>query len=148
MYYLGVDLGTSSVKLLLMDEEGKTIGSVTKEYDVYYPKVGWAEQKPEDWWEATHSGIKELVNLKEIKSDDIKGVSFSGQMHGLVLLDKNNEVIRPALLWCDQRTETQCDYLNNSIGKEKLSKYTGNKSLTVFTAPNVLWFKVNEPLNF
>lgn len=148
MYYLGIDLGTSSVKLLLMNNEGKTIGSVTKEYDVYYPKVGWAEQKPEDWWQATHSGIKELISLKGISNEDIKGISFSGQMHGLVLLDKNNEVIRPALLWCDQRTEEQCDYLNNVIGQEKLSKFTGNKALTGFTAPKVLWIKENEAENF
>lgn len=148
MYYLGVDLGTSSVKLLLMDERGKTLGSVTKEYDVYYPKVGWAEQKPEDWWQATQCGIKELINLKGINNEDIKGLSFSGQMHGLVLLDKNDEVIRPALLWCDQRTEEQCDYLNNVIGRERLSKYTGNKALTGFTAPKVLWVKENEPENF
>jgi len=148
MYYLGIDLGTSSVKLLLMNNEGKTIGSVTNEYDVYYPKVGWAEQKPEDWWQATHSGIKELISLKGISNEVIKGISFSGQMHGLVLLDKNNEVIRPALLWCDQRTEEQCDYLNNVIGQEKLSKYTGNKALTGFTAPKVLWVKDNEPENF
>lgn len=148
MYYLGVDLGTSSVKLLLMDEVGKTLGSVTKEYDVYYPKVGWAEQKPEEWWQATYSGIKELISLKGINNKDIKGLSFSGQMHGLVLLDKNDEVIRPALLWCDQRTEEQCDYLNSVIGRERLSKYTGNKALTGFTAPKVLWVKENEPENF
>lgn len=148
MYYLGVDLGTSSVKLLLINDEGKSIGSVNKEYDVYYPKVGWAEQNPEEWWEATYTGIKELIDLKGIKNSDIKGISFSGQMHGLVLLNENDEVIRPALLWCDQRTEEQCEYLNNVIGREKLSKYTGNMALTGFTAPKVLWVKEKEPDNF
>lgn len=145
MNFLGIDLGTSSVKIIVMDEKGKVIESVSKSYDVSYPEVGWAEQNPEDWWNGTKEGIKELLSRGTIKSEEISGVSFSGQMHGLVLLDEKNHVLMPAILWCDQRTQKQCDYLNNEFGQDKLSKYTGNKALTGFTIPKVLWVKENKP---
>lgn len=145
MKFLGIDLGTSSVKIIVMDENGKVIGNVSKNYDVSYPHVGWAEQNPEDWWNSTKEGIKKLVYGGSIKAEDINGISFSGQMHGLVLLDKKDEVLMPAILWCDQRTQKQCDYLNNEFGQDKLSKYTGNKALTGFTLPKILWVKENKP---
>ena len=141
MNFLGIDLGTSSVKIIVMDEEGKVIGSVSKEYPVFYPEQGWAEQNPEDWWNATKEGIKELVENKEIDGKSIKAIGFSGQMHGLVALDENDSVLMPAILWCDQRTGQECEYITEVVGKDKLSKYTGNKALTGFTAPKILWVR-------
>lgn len=145
MNFLGIDLGTSSVKIIIMDQAGKVIESVSKSYDVSYPEAGWAEQNPEDWWKGTKEGIKELLGRGTVKPEEINGLSFSGQMHGLVLLDEKNDVLMPAILWCDQRTQKQCDYLNNEFGQDKLSKYTGNKALTGFTIPKVLWVKENRP---
>jgi len=139
--FLGIDLGTSSVKLIVMDEEGKVIESVSKDYPVFYPEQGWAEQNPEDWWNATKEGIKELVENKEIDGKSIKAIGFSGQMHGLVALDENDSVLMPAILWCDQRTGQECEYITEVVGKDKLSKYTGNKALTGFTAPKILWVR-------
>src|SRR5690606_23366769 len=146
MLYIGVDLGTSSVKLLLMDENGKIENIVTKEYPIYYPKTGWSEQNPEDWYSALVEGIKELI--KDCNKDEIDGISFSGQMHGMVILEENDKVIRPAILWNDGRTQAECDYLNNEIGREKISGYTANMALTGFTAPKLLWVRKHEPENF
>ena len=146
MLYIGVDLGTSSVKLLLMDENGKIENIVTKEYPIYYPKPGWSEQNPEDWYDALVDGLKELT--KNCSKDDIDGISFSGQMHGMVILDENDNVIRPAILWNDDRTQAECDYLNYEIGREKISSYTANMALTGFTAPKLLWVRKHEPENF
>ncbi len=146
MLYIGIDLGTSAVKLLLMDGEGKIQKIVSKEYPLYFPNPGWSEQKPEDWYEQSMAGIKELI--AEADKSQIAGISFGGQMHGLVILDKEDNVIRPALLWNDGRTYEECDYLNNVIGKDKLSEYTANISFTGFTAPKVLWVKNKEPENF
>ncbi|EET86756.1 xylulokinase [Clostridium carboxidivorans P7] len=142
--FLGIDLGTSSVKLIIMNEKGEILASVSKDYDISYPKVGWAEQNPNDWWNSTKAGIKELINNHNIKPETIDGISFSGQMHGLVILDSNNKVLMPAILWCDQRTQKQCDYLNKEFGQDKLSKYTGNVALTGFTFPKLLWVKENK----
>ena len=146
MLYIGVDLGTSAVKLLLMDGEGQIQKIVSKEYPIYFPHPGWSEQKPEDWFEQTMIGLKEL--LADCDKSQVAGISFGGQMHGLVVLDENDAVIRPALLWNDGRTTEECDYLNNVIGKEKLSEYTANISFTGFTAPKILWMKNKEPENF
>lgn len=146
MLYIGVDLGTSAVKLLLMDGEGKIQKIVSKEYPIFFPHPGWSEQKPEDWFTQTMAGIKELI--AEADKSQIAGISFGGQMHGLVILDKEDQVIRPALLWNDGRTYEECDYLNNEIGKDKLSEYTANISFTGFTAPKILWVKNKEPENF
>lgn len=146
MLYIGVDLGTSAVKLLLMNGEGKIQKIVSKEYPLYFPNPGWSEQKPEDWWEGTMEGLQEL--LSECDKSQVAGISFGGQMHGLVILDKDDNVIRPALLWNDGRTYEECDYLNNVIGKDKLSEYTANISFTGFTAPKILWVKNKEPENF
>lgn len=110
MLYIGVDLGTSAVKLLLMDGEGKIEKIVSKEYPIFFPKPGWSEQRPEDWFEQTMEGIRELT--AEVDRSQVAGISFGGQMHGLVILDEKDEVIRPALLWNDGRTYEECDYLN------------------------------------
>ena len=146
MYYIGIDLGTSAVKLLLMDSEGKIVNIVSKEYPLNFPHPGWSEQNPEDWYEKSIEGLKELT--KDVDKSKVKGLSFGGQMHGLVILDKDDKVIRPAILWNDGRTTKECDYLNNVIGKDKLSEYTANISFTGFTAPKILWVKDNEPENF
>ncbi len=146
MLYIGVDLGTSAVKLLLMEGSGKIVNIVSKEYPLSFPKPGWSEQKPEDWWTQVVAGIKELIAGSD--ASQIAGISFGGQMHGLVILDENDNVIRPAILWNDGRTTEECDYLNNVIGKDKLSEYTANISFTGFTAPKILWVKKNEPDNF
>ena len=146
MLYVGIDLGTSAVKLLLMDETGHIHKIVFKEYPLYFPNPGWSEQKPEDWYEQSMAGLKEL--LSECDKSKVAGISFGGQMHGLVILDSDDNVIRPALLWNDGRTYEECDYLNNVIGKDKLSEYTANISFTGFTAPKILWVKNKEPENF
>lgn len=146
MYYVGIDLGTSAVKLLLMEGTGKITNIVSKEYPLYFPNPGWSEQKPEDWWNAVKIGLKELT--KDCDKSQVAGISFGGQMHGLVILDEQDNVIRPAILWNDGRTQEETDYLNQEIGKEKLSKYTANIAFTGFTAPKVLWVKNKEPENF
>ncbi|MHB8131060.1 MAG: FGGY family carbohydrate kinase, partial [Mobilitalea sp.] len=146
MLYVGVDLGTSSVKLLLMDEAGDIKSIVTREYPLFFPKPGWSEQNPEDWYTALIDGMKELT--KDCDKTQIEGISFSGQMHGMVILDENDKVIRPAILWNDGRTQAECDYLNNEIGRSVISGYTANMALTGFTAPKLLWVRKHEPENF
>lgn len=146
MLYIGVDLGTSAVKLLLMDSQGRIEKIVSKEYPIDFPKPGWSEQNPLDWYEQVIEGICELT--AECDRDKVAGISFGGQMHGLVVLDKDDQVIRPAILWNDSRTFSECKYLNEVIGKEKLSQYTANIAFTGFTAPKLLWMKKNEPENF
>ncbi len=146
MLYIGIDLGTSAVKLLLMDADGTVKNIVSREYPLYFPKPGWSEQKPEDWYQETMAGLKELLQGSDTKQ--VAGISFGGQMHGLVILDEKDEVIRPAILWNDGRTTEECDYLNQVIGKDKLSEYTANISFTGFTAPKILWVKKNEPEHF
>ena len=146
MYFIGVDLGTSAVKLLLMDGEGAIKNIVSNDYPLEFPHPGWSQQKPEDWWDACVKGIRELV--KDIDPKEVAGISFGGQMHGLVILDDKDEVIRPAILWNDGRTTAETDYLNTEIGKDKLSAYTGNIAFAGFTAPKILWVKNNEPENF
>lgn len=146
MLYIGIDLGTSSVKLLLMNAQGKIEKTVTKEYPLYFPNPGWSEQKPEDWWQETIEGIKELTS--ECDKSQVAGISFGGQMHGLVILDKNDEVIRPAILWNDGRTGKETAYLNTVVGRKNLSKYTANIAFAGFTAPKILWVKANEPEHF
>jgi len=144
--YIGVDLGTSGVKLLLMDREGKIINKVTREYGISFPGPGWSEQNPYDWFDNTVAGIRELI--KCVDPALIRGIGVGGQMHGLVMLDDGDNVIRPAILWNDGRTVEETDYLNNVIGKDKLAVYTGNIAFAGFTAPKILWVYKNEPENF
>ena len=146
MYYIGVDLGTSAVKLLLMEESGKIEKIVSREYPLYFPQPGWSEQNPEDWMKEAMAGIKELTS--EIDRSQVAGIGCGGQMHGLVTLDEEDHVIRPAILWNDGRTGAETEYLNTVIGKDKLSQYTANIAFAGFTAPKILWMKKNEPENF
>lgn len=146
MLYIGIDLGTSAVKLLLMDQGGTIHKIVSKEYPLYFPHPGWSEQNPQDWFEKTMEGMKELT--AECDRTQIAGIGFGGQMHGLVVLDEMDQVIRPAILWNDGRTAKETEYLNEVIGKEALSKYTANIAFAGFTAPKLLWMKANEPENF
>jgi len=141
--YIGIDLGTSSMKLLLMDEKGTIHNTVTKEYPLEFPKPGWSQQNPEDWRHALMEGVPEL--LFGFDGKDVAGIGSGGQMHGLVVLDERDQVIRPAILWNDGRTSEEVDYLNNVIGKEKLSALTANIAFAGFTAPKILWMKENEP---
>ena len=147
-YLLGLDIGTSGTKVALFDELGNTISTATYGYDLYQSQVGWAEQKPEEWWNACVNGIKDVIINSKGNSEDIKGIGLSGQMHGLVLLDENNQVIRDSIIWCDQRTGKQCDYMTDIIGKEKLIEITGNPALTGFTLSKLLWVRDNEPENY
>ena len=142
MYYIGVDLGTSALKLVMMKGNGELVKTVSKEYPLYFPRSGWSEQNPTDWFLAVKDGLKELAACADEK---IAGISFGGQMHGLVILDKDDNVLRPAILWNDGRSTEETDYLNNIIGKEKLSKLTANIAFAGFTAPKILWVKNNEP---
>ena len=146
MYYIGIDLGTSAVKLLLMEESGKICNIVSREYPLFFPHPGWSEQKPEDWFAQSMEGMKELT--KDIDRAQVAGIGFGGQMHGLVTLDKDDNVIRPAILWNDGRTGEETEYLNTVIGKDKLSQYTANIAFAGFTAPKILWMQKNEPENF
>lgn len=145
-YYIGVDLGTSAVKLLLMNAKGAIEKIVSREYPLYFPQPGWSQQNPEDWWNATVEGIRELIS--GIDGNLVAGISFGGQMHGLVILDEADQVIRPAILWNDGRTAAQTDYLNQVVGKETLARNTANIAFAGFTAPKLLWVREQEPENF
>lgn len=146
MYYIGVDLGTSAVKIILMQEDGRVVRTVSKEYPISFPKPGWSEQNPKDWYDKTAAGIRAL--LDGVDKAQVAGISFGGQMHGLVILDETDAVIRPAILWNDGRTAKECAWLNEEIGRKKLTEYTANIAFAGFTAPKLLWVKKNEPENF
>ena len=144
--YIGIDLGTSAVKLLLVAADGTILKSVSREYPLSFPHPGWSEQEPEDWLRATKEGLDALLEGEDRAL--VRGVSFGGQMHGLVILDEEDRVIRPAILWNDGRTQKETDELNEKIGKAKLSEYTANIAFAGFTAPKLLWVKANEPEHF
>lgn len=147
-YLLGLDIGTSGTKTALFDENGNTIKTATYGYELFQPKVGWAEQNPEDWWKACVEGIKDVIKNSGVSCNDIKGIGLSGQMHGLVLVDENNQVIRNSIIWCDQRTEKECEYITEKIGRERLISITGNPAMTGFTLSKLLWVRNNEPENY
>ncbi len=140
MFYAGIDLGTSAVKLVLTDENGDVVKTVTKEYPISFPSSGYSEQNPEDWYEKTLEGLKELAEGREIRA-----LSFGGQMHGLVMLDENDEVLRPAILWNDARSGEECRFLNEEIGRKRMTEMTGNIAFPGFTAPKIMWVKKHEP---
>ncbi len=144
--YIGVDLGTSSVKLLLVDAGGRILNTVSREYPLCFPHPGWSEQAPEDWLRETLDGIPEL--LRGFDAASVRGIGAGGQMHGLVVLDSEDRVIRPAILWNDGRTAEETDWLNNEIGKKRLSELTANIAFAGFTAPKLLWLRKHEPENF
>ena len=147
-YVIGVDIGTSGTKTVLFDEKGSVIASKTIEYPMYQPKNGYAEQEPSDWANAAIQTIKAVVAKSGVKKEDVKGIGLSGQMHGLVMLDKDNEVIRRSIIWCDQRTANEVDEMNRKLGREKLIEITANPALTGWTAAKILWVKNNEPENY
>ena len=148
-YLLGLDIGTSGVKALLISVEGKIISSKTESYPLATPHSGWAEQSPYDWWEATVNAIREIVSNGYIDANQIKGISLSGQMHSSVFLNNKMKVIRPAILWSDTRTSEQCkEIYTKAGGLKQLTRYVSNPALEGFTAPKILWLKENEPENY
>lgn len=147
-YVIGIDLGTSSVKALLVNELGEVSLEVSKPYPLYHPKPGYSEQSPEDWVKQTKEVLAELVERFDGEPGDIAGISFSGQMHGLVLLDEEYEVLRPAILWNDTRTTKQCEEIYETAGKERILSITKNPALEGFTLPKLLWVKEHEPALF
>ncbi len=146
-FLLGIDIGTSGVKALLIDAErdGHVVASSTRTYPLYTPKPQWAEQNPDDWWQGTILAIRDVLEASSAKPEDIKGVGLSGQMHGSVFLDENDEVLRPAILWCDQRTQSECDWITATVGAERIVELTSNPVLTGFTAGKIIWLRNNEP---
>ena len=147
-YVIGVDLGTSAVKILLVDQQGTVVETVSKPYPLIHEKNGYSEQDPQHWVDQTAAGLKELLGIFGGNAEDIEGVSFSGQMHGLVLLDENNEVLRPAILWNDTRTTAQCQQIYDVVGQKKLLEITKNPALEGFTLPKILWVQKHEPALF
>lgn len=143
MLYIGIDLGTSAVKLLLVDGEGQIRKTVSREYPLFFPKPGWSEQNPADWLRETAAGIRELT--ADCDKAQVAGIGCGGQMHGLVALDREDHVLRPAILWNDGRTAEEVEYLNETVGRETLSKYTANIAFAGFTAPKLLWMRKHEP---
>ena len=146
-YLLGVDIGTSGTKVLLINASkgGEVAASATRTYPLYTPKPLWAEQEPEDWWQATVSAIGDCIQAAGIEPKKIKGIGLSGQMHGSVFLDANDRVLRPAILWCDQRTQTECEWIMDKVGNDRFVELTSNPCLTGFTAGKIIWLRKNEP---
>lgn len=148
-YWLGLDIGTGGSRALLVDEKGKIAAGVTAAHeDMRMERPLWAEQRPENWWAASQQAIRGVLAKAEASGDDVAGVSFSGQMHGLVLLDEADQVIRPALIWCDQRSQDQVDWMNQTAGSEMILKQTANPALTGFTAPKLLWVRDHDPASY
>ncbi len=149
MYWMGVDIGTGGTRALLVDAAGREVAAVTAPHeDMRMERPLWAEQRPEDWARAAVEAIRGVLEKAGASGDDVRGVGMSGQMHGLVLLDRDNAVIRPALIWCDQRSQPQVDFINAKLGKEKVLEYTANPMLTGFTLPKLLWVRDHEPRHF
>lgn len=148
-YYLGIDIGTSSTKTIIIDPSGKILAEASESYPLYHPKPLWSEQEPEDWWSAVVKTVKSVVRKSKVKPASVKAIGLSGQMHGSVFLDKNDKVIRKALLWNDQRTSAECEEIETRAGgRKKLIKMVANPALTGFTAPKILWLRNNEPKKF
>ncbi len=147
-YLLGIDIGTSGTKTILIDETGRVLARATREYPLSTPRPLWSEQNPSDWAEATFATIRAVLNLSQIDPKEVKGVGLSGQMHGAVFLDENHQVLRPAILWNDQRTQAECDWIMETIGREKVVELISNPVLTGFTAGKIVWLRNNEPETF
>ena len=144
-YYIGADIGTSGTKTVLFDVSGNVIASASEEYPLYQPQNGYAEQEPQDWANAVLHTIAAVVKQSGVNPQDVKGIGLSGQMHGLVMLDQANQVIRPAIIWCDQRTAAECEEITERVGAEQLIAITANPALTGFTASKIMWVKKHEP---
>ena len=138
-YLLGIDIGTSGTKALLINasKDGEVVASATRTYPLYTPKPLWAEQEPEDWWQATVSAIGDCIEAAGIESKKIRGIGLSGQMHGSVFLDADNRVLRPAILWCDQRTQAECEWITDKVGAQRFVELTSDPCLTGFTAGKI-----------
>ncbi|HEY3398644.1 MAG TPA: xylulokinase [Armatimonadota bacterium] len=147
-YLLGLDIGTSGTKTLLIDETGRVVARALAEYPLSTPRPNWAEQDPAHWWQATVETIRSVLAQAGVDGAEVSGVGLSGQMHGSVFLDAQDQVIRPALLWCDQRTGAQCDWITATVGRETLVAETCNPVLTGFQAPKIIWLRDNEPENY
>lgn len=147
-YVIGVDIGTSGTKTVLFDEIGNVIASATVEYPMYQPKNGYAEQNPADWYNASIETMRAVMAKSGVDKTQVKGIGLSGQMHGLVMLDKDYNVIRPSIIWCDQRTAAECDEITEKVGAQRLIEITANPALTGFTASKILWVRNNEPENY
>jgi xylulokinase len=144
-FFIGIDTSTTATKALLMDTSGKVLGVASNEYSFETPHPLWSEQSPTLWWDATTESIRQVLAKTKVDTSAVKGIGLTGQMHGLVLLDEKGEVLRPSILWNDQRTAMQCDEIRQRLGKQKLIQITGNDALTGFTAPKILWVQENEP---
>ncbi len=147
-YLIGIDVGTSATKTVLFDEKGNVTASAAVEYPLYQPKNGWAEQRPEDWRDAVLKTLSQVVLKSGVSKEDIKGIGISGQMHGLVMLDENKEVIRPSIIWCDQRTGAEVEDMLGLMPRERWIEITANPPLTGWTAAKILWVRKNEPENY
>ncbi len=147
-YLVGIDVGTSATKTVLFDEKGNVVSSVSQEYPLYQPHNGWAQQKPEDWRDAVLKTLKEVVAESGVSGEDVKGIGISGQMHGLVMLDEAGEVIRPSIIWCDQRTGAEVEDMLSIMPRERWIEITANPPLTGWTAAKILWVRKNEPENY
>ena len=147
-YLIGIDLGTSGTKTVLFDEEGQAVASATVEYPLHQPRNGWAEQDPADWWNACVSTLRTVLAKSGVKSGDVRGIGISGQMHGLVMMDENGEVIRNSIIWCDNRNARECEEITGLVGEERLVELSANRALVSYTAGKLLWVRNNEPENY
>src|SRR5438046_1666591 len=149
IYVLGIDVGTGGTRAIVIDERGRVVSSATEEHQPFTsPQIGWAEQHPEDWWRAASIAVRKAIASANLSAEEIACVGFSGQMHGAVMLDEQGSVVRPALIWCDVRTEKQCHDLTAKIGQERLIQLTCNPALANFTLTKLLWIRENEPANW
>lgn len=147
-YLIGIDIGTSATKTVLFNEKCEVVASASQEYPLYQPQNGWAEQEPTDWANAVEATIKKIMIESGVAKEDVKGIGLSGQMHGLVMLDKDNTVIRPSIIWCDQRTGKECQEITTKVGAQRLIEITANPALTGFTASKILWVRNHEAENY
>ena len=144
-YFLGLDVSTTGSKALLIDQKGEVIGTASSAHMLSSPKPLWSEQDPGEWWQAVIKSVQTVIAQTQINSAEIEAVGLTGQMHGLVLLDEDGQVLRPAILWNDQRCQAQCDQIHDRIGRERFIQISGNVALTGFTVPKILWVAENEP---
>ena len=147
-YFIGLDIGTSAAKALLCDQDGKIIAIAQQKYPLYSPQPLWSEQNPSDWWQGSIHAIQQLLAQSAISPSQVAGIGLTGQMHGSVFLDREDQVIRPALLWNDQRTAAECDQITAAVGYERLIEIAGNPALTGFQAPKILWLRNHEPYHY
>src|SRR5712692_8737929 len=145
-FMMGIDVGTTGTRAVIVRPDGSVAGAATGTHQpMRMEKPGWAEQDPEDWWHATTVAVRTALNQARLKGSDIAAVGLSGQMHGVVLLDRTNAVVRPSLIWCDQRSQAQCDWITSRVGADRLIQWVSNPALTGFSAPKLLWVRDNEP---